>query len=76
MCFGTIYTDVLEKYDMISGTSGRCGNLSHNKYCVQARISCGSVYIDEDKQQEVEHDADDSEHSQESLLWCASVWTR
>jgi len=34
------------------------------------------VYIDKDKQQEVKYDADDSEHSQESLLLCAQIWTR
>ena len=45
--------------------------LSHS----QARISDGGVYIDEDEQKEVEHDADDSQHGQESLLWCAQVWT-
>lgn len=38
-------------------------------------ISEGSVYIDKDQQQEVKYDTDDSQHSQESLLWCAQVWT-
>lgn len=35
-----------------------------------------SVDVDEDEQQEIEKDADDPQHGQESLLRCAHVWTR
>lgn len=44
--------------------------------CVPARSSNGGVYVDKDEQQEVEDDADDSEHCQEPLLRCAQVRTR
>lgn len=37
----------------------------------QANLLGRSVDVDEDKQQEVEEDADDPKHGQESLLWCA-----
>lgn len=36
--------------------------------------SGGGVYVDEDEQQQVEHDAKNTEHSQESLLWWSHVW--
>lgn len=38
---------------------------------VQAHLLGRSVDVDEDKQQEVEEDADDPQHGQEPLLWCA-----
>lgn len=36
----------------------------------------GCVDVDKYKQQQVEHYADDTQHSKESLLWCAEVRTR
>lgn len=42
----------------------------------QAHLVGHCVDIDKDKQQEIEKDANDSQHGQESLLWCAEMWTR
>lgn len=41
-----------------------------------ARLLGGGVDVDEDKQQQIEEDADEAQHSQEPLLWCAEVGTR
>lgn len=43
---------------------------------VQSHLLGGCVDVDKDEQQEVEHYADDPQHSKESLLWRAEVRTR
>lgn len=58
------------------GQTLTCGYPVQVMSCFQAHLLGRGVDVDEDKQQEVEEDADDPQHRQESLLWCAWVWTR